>query len=88
MLVRITEYNLKELESQTTIEIETLKDQVTNLTDQLDEQRQSKEYIEQDLKNIRQQLDFTHEELYKQKSILNNKIQERETEIERLRNQV
>jgi hypothetical protein len=56
--------------------------------DQIDEQKQSKECLELDLKNIRQQLDFAHDELYKQKSMLNNKLQERETEIERLRNQV
>jgi hypothetical protein len=56
--------------------------------DQIDEQKQSKEVLELDLKNIRQQLDFAHDELYKQKSLLNSKLQERETEIERLRNQV
>ena len=56
--------------------------------DQIDEQKQSKEYLELDLKNIRQQLDFAHDELYKQKSMLNTKLQERETEIERLRGQV
>ena len=56
--------------------------------DQIDEQKQSKEVLELDLKNIRQQLDFAHDELYKQKSMLNSKLQEREIEIERLRNQV
>jgi len=76
------------LESQSTIEIEGLKDQLRNLIDQIEEQKQSKEYLEQDMKNVKQQLDFAHDELYKQKSILNNKLQERESEIERLRNQV
>ena len=78
----------KELESQTSIEIETLKDQLRTLNDQQDEEKQSKEYLEQDMKNLRQQLDYAHDELYKQKSLLNSRLQERETEIERLRNQV
>lgn len=79
---------MKELESQTTIEIETFKDQLRNKLDQLEEEKHSKEYLEQDLKNVRQQLEFAHDELYKQKSILNNRLQEREVEIERLRSQV
>ena len=35
-----------------------------------------------------QELRYTHEELLKQKTGLQNRIQEREQEIERLRNQV
>ena len=78
----------KELESQSSIEIESLKDQMRNLVDQLDEQKQSKTLADQDMKNLRQQLDYAHDELYKQKTNLNSRLQEREVEIERLRNQV
>lgn len=81
-------WNIKELENQTTIEIETLKDQQRTLLEEQDEERQSKNYLEQDLKAVREQLDYAQEELYKQKSLSTNRIAEREAEIERLRNQV
>jgi hypothetical protein len=40
------------------------------------------------LKSLRQQLDYAQDELFKQKNNLNNRLQERESEIEKLRNQV
>lgn len=70
------------------MEIELLKDQLRNVQDQNDESKQNKDFMEQDLKNLRQQLDYAQDELYKQKSGLNNKLQEREAEIEKLRSQV
>jgi len=76
------------LESQTSLEIESLKDQIKTLEDQEAESKNSKDYLEQDLKSLRQQLDYAQDELYKQKSNLNNRLQERESEIEKLRNQV
>lgn len=78
----------KEQESQSSIEIEILKDQMRNFQESLDESKQNKDYLEQDLKNLRQQLDYSQEELYKQKTNVNNKLQEREAEIEKLRTQV
>lgn len=77
-----------ELESQTSYEIETLKDQLKTLEDQENELKNSKLYLDQDLKSLRQQLDYAQDELYKQKSNLNNRLQERELEIEKLRNQI
>lgn len=65
-----------------------LKDQLRALQDSLDESKQSKEYLEQDLKSLRQQLDYAQEELYKQKTAVNGKIQEKDVEIEKLRSQV
>ena len=76
------------MESQTSLEIESLKDQLKTLEDQEAESKNSKDYLEQDLKSLRQQLDYAQDELYKQKSNLNNRLQERESEIEKLRNQV
>ncbi len=76
------------MESQTSLEIESLKDQIKTLEDQEAESKNSKDYLEQDLKSLRQQLDYAQDELYKQKSNLNNRLQERESEIEKLRNQV
>jgi hypothetical protein len=40
------------------------------------------------MRNLRQELNYTQEELYKQKTNLNLRLQEREKEIEKLRNQV
>jgi chromosome segregation ATPase len=76
------------LESQTSLELESLKDQIKTLEDQEVESKSGKDYLEQDLKSLRQQLDYAQDELYKQKSNLNNRLQERESEIEKLRNQV
>jgi chromosome segregation ATPase len=76
------------LESQTSLELESLKDQIKTLEDQEAESKSGKDYLEQDLKSLRQQLDYAQDELYKQKSNLNNRLQERESEIEKLRNQV
>ena len=86
--IELLRSEILELESQTSIEIEILKDQQRNLIEQHEEQKQSKTYLEQDLKSLRQQLDYAQEELYKQKSISNNRLLERESEIEKLRNQV
>lgn len=58
------------------------------LENTVEETKQSKEYLEHDLKSLRQQLDFAQEELYKQKMAVNQKLQDREAEIEKLRSQV
>jgi chromosome segregation ATPase len=86
--LELTRNEMMELESQTSYEIENLKDQVKTLEDQEHELKQSKECLEQDLKSLRQQLDYARDELYKQKTNLNNRLQEREYEIEKLRNQI
>jgi predicted nucleic acid-binding Zn-ribbon protein len=78
----------KELESQSSVEIELLRDQLRNLEENLEESKQSKDYLEQDIRGLRQQLDYAQEDAYKQKTNINNKLQEKEMEIEKLRNQV
>lgn len=86
--IELLRSEISELESQTSIEIETLKDHQQNLIEQQEEHKQSKIYLEQDLKGLRQQLEYAQEELYKQKSASSSRLLERETEIERLRNQL
>lgn len=76
------------MESQTSIEIETLKDEQKSLIEQQEDMKQTKNYLEQDLKSVRQQLDYAQEELYKQKSGFTNRLQEKETEVDKLRAQV
>ncbi len=65
-----------------------MKDEQRSLTSEQEEQRQAKAYLEQDMRNLREQLDYAQEELYKQKSSTSARLAERETEIERLRNQL
>lgn len=76
------------MESQTSIEIELLKDQLRNMQESLEESHRSKEFQEQELRTIRQQLDYAQEESYKQKTSINNRLQEKELELEKLRSQV
>lgn len=79
---------IAEIESQTAIEVETLKDQHRCLIEEQDECKQAKDYLDQDLKSLREQLAYAQEELYKQKSASSNRFNEREVEIEKLRNQL
>lgn len=76
------------METQTSQEIDNLKDQARNMQENFSEEKQRKEGVENDLKNLRNELNYTQEELYKQKSNLNQRLQERDKEIEKLRNQV
>ncbi len=78
----------QELESQTSTEIDGLKDQIRGLQDNLIDERQKKDSYELDIRNLKQELSYVQEELYKHKTNLNTRIQEREKEIEKLRNQV
>jgi predicted nucleic acid-binding Zn-ribbon protein len=78
----------QELESQSSVEIELLKDQLRSLEESLDDSKRSKDYLEQDIRALRQQLDYAQEDSYKQKTNINTKVQEKELEIEKLRNQV
>ncbi|RNA33410.1 Golgin subfamily A member 5 [Brachionus plicatilis] len=77
-----------DLESQTSIEIDYLKEQIRDLHEQNEGAQQTKTDLELDLKNLRQELNFTHEELSKQKTNLNSKLQDRGAEIEKLRSQL
>ena len=78
----------KDLETQSSIEIETLKEQLRQLKEEEVEIKQNKEYLEQDLKSVRQQLEYAQDDFFKQKSGFTSKLQEKEQEIDRLRNQV
>ncbi len=78
----------KDLDSQTGSEIESLKDQIHIVQDNLLEERQKRDTSEMDIRNLRQELQYAQEELYKHKTNHNTRLQEREKEIEKLRNQV
>jgi hypothetical protein len=76
------------LDSQTSGEIEGLKDQIHTLQDNVIDERQKREATEIDIRNLKQELQYAQEELYKHKTNVNTRLQEREKEIEKLRNQV
>lgn len=86
--IELLRAEINELDTQTSAEIEALKDEQRSLIEEQEEEKLSKNYLEQDLKNIRGQLDYAQEELYKQKSTANNRLGEREAEIEKLRSQL
>jgi hypothetical protein len=58
------------------------------LQDNIDESKKSKELLEQDIKTLRQQLDYAQEESYRQKSNINSRLGEKDAEIEKLRMQL
>ncbi len=76
------------MDSQTSGEIEGLKDQIHTLQDNVIDERQKREATEIDIRNLKQELQYAQEELYKHKTNVNTRLQEREKEIEKLRNQV
>jgi chromosome segregation ATPase len=79
---------MAEIEMQNSIEIENLKNEINTMEEREEKQKHTNSYLEQDMKSMRQQLDYAQEELYKNKAQLNGRIQEREAEIEKLRNQL
>ncbi len=58
------------------------------MQDNIDESKKSKELLEQDIKTLRQQLDYAQEESYRQKSNINSRLGEKDAEIEKLRMQL
>lgn len=86
--IELLRAEIAELETQTSIEIETLKDEQRSLLEQQEDMKQTKTYLEQDLKSVRQQLDYAQEELYKQKSGFTSRLQEKEAEVDKLRAQL
>lgn len=86
--IEMLKAEISEIESQTAVEIETLRDQNRSLLEDQQENKQAKDYLDQDIKHLREQLVYAQEELYKQKSASSNRLNEREVEIEKLRNQV
>lgn len=79
---------LAELENQMQQDSETSRDQIASLEDQLHMERKRREDGELEMNKVKQELRFVHEEFIKQKSAFQTRLQDRENEISRLRNQL
>ncbi|XP_013084244.2 golgin subfamily A member 5-like isoform X1 [Biomphalaria glabrata] len=79
---------LQDLETQLQLDSDTTQETIRSLEDSLREEKRRKEDAEQELLKHKQELQYTTEELYKQKTAFQSRISDRETEIEKLRNQL
>ncbi|XP_060558224.1 golgin subfamily A member 5-like isoform X6 [Ruditapes philippinarum] len=89
---RMTVENLKvelaDVESQMQQENDTAQDTIRSLEDNIGEEKQRREDSEQELLKQKRELQYAIEELHKQKTSFQSRMKDRESEIERLRNQL
>ncbi|GFN97678.1 golgin subfamily a member 5 [Plakobranchus ocellatus] len=79
---------LQDVESQLQQESDTSQDTIASLEASLQEEKRRREDAEQELLKQQQEYQFSVEELSKQKSAFQTRINSREAEIEKLRNQL
>jgi chromosome segregation ATPase len=79
---------LAEVEAQLQQDSEVSRDQISSLEDQLQSERHRREDSEMEVNKQKQELRYVHEELLKQKTAFQQRIQDRENEISRLRSQL
>ncbi|KAH9489048.1 Golgin sub A member 5 [Bulinus truncatus] len=79
---------LQEVENQLQLDSDTAQENIRSLEDSLREEKRRKEDAEQELLKQKQELQYTLEEVYKQKTSFQSRLADRETEIEKLRNQL
>ncbi|XP_076464926.1 golgin subfamily A member 5-like [Babylonia areolata] len=79
---------LQDLEVQLQQESSTAQDHIQSLEDSLSEEKHRREDAEQELLKQKQELQYAIDELHKQKVNYQTRITDRETEIEKLRNQL
>ena len=78
----------QDLEVQLQQESSTSQDTVRTLEDSLGEEKRRREDVEQELLKQKQELQYAIDELHKQKVSFQTRLNDRDTEIDRLRNQV
>ncbi|KAI0219039.1 Golgin subfamily A member 5 [Lamellibrachia satsuma] len=88
MTIENLRVELQDLESQMQQDSDAVQDEVRALEEQLSGEKQRREDTEQELARHKQELRYAHEELLKQKTALQGRLQDRDTEIDRLRNQL
>lgn len=88
MRVENTRTELQDLELQFQQDRESHREEVDLLQEQLTEEKRLREDSEQDLLKQKRELNYTMEELHKQKTAFQSAIKNREDEIEKLRNQL
>lgn len=88
MLVENIRVELQDTEGQLQNEIDSLQDEMRNLQEQLSSEQRRREEAEQELNKLKQEMKYSSEELLHQKMQFQNRLHDRDTEIERLRNQL
>lgn len=88
MRIENSRTELQDLELQFQQDRESHREEVDLLQEQLVEEKRVREDSEQDLLKQKRELNYTMEELHKQKNIYQSSIKSREEEIERIRNQL
>ncbi|XP_041353113.1 golgin subfamily A member 5-like isoform X2 [Gigantopelta aegis] len=79
---------MQELENQLQMESDTAREQIRSLEEQAKEEKTRREDFEQELLQQKQELQYAIEEIHKQKTSFQSRINDRESEIEKLRSQL
>lgn len=79
---------ISDLESQMQQDNESMKEQMRLLEDQMELEKRRREDAESENNKQKQELKFIHEDILKQKSAFQMRLQDREAEIQRLRSQL
>ncbi|KAL3873305.1 hypothetical protein ACJMK2_036441 [Sinanodonta woodiana] len=79
---------LQEMEAQLQQETVSSQDQIHTLEDNFREEKQRREDAEQEILKQKRELQYAIEELHKQKTAFQSRLSDRETEIDKLRNQL
>ncbi|XP_059159175.1 golgin subfamily A member 5-like [Physella acuta] len=79
---------LQDAENQLQMDSYTAEETIRSLEDSVREEKRRREDAEQELLKQKQELQYTMEELHKQKATFQSRISDRETEIEKLRSQL
>ncbi|KAL4239078.1 Golgin subfamily A member 5 [Mactra antiquata] len=88
MTIENLRVELADIESQMQQENDTAQDTIQSLEDTINEEKQRREDAEQELLKQKRELQYSIEELHKQKTSFQSRLNDRETEIDKLRNQL
>ncbi|OCT65068.1 golgin subfamily A member 5-like [Xenopus laevis] len=79
---------LQDVETQQVSEVESAREQLQDVHEQLATQRRAKQELDAELERQKQEFQFMQEDLYRTKNTLQGRIRDREDEIQKLRNQL
>ncbi|ESP02313.1 hypothetical protein LOTGIDRAFT_82054, partial [Lottia gigantea] len=88
MLIENYKVELQDLEGQLQQESDTASEQIQSLEDNLSEEKRRREDSEQELLKQKQELQYAIDEINKQKTSFQSQLSARESEIDKLRNQL
>ncbi|XP_061749897.1 golgin subfamily A member 5 [Nerophis ophidion] len=80
--------DLQDLESQSLAETETWRDQAVQLEEQQASLNRIKQELEAEVERLKQELQYVEEQQHRSKTALQSRVQDREDEIQKLRNQL